>query len=108
MADPQFRIFVQAAKIVVLARRHGAAIRVLARLFGESKSSMHRWLWLYEQIGTAALSQTGQNGDEKLNTINERCPIWDRAHEAEQRSELPRRVNLKPTEDAQADATITG
>ena len=53
------------------ARRLGVAIRVLARLFGESKSSMHRWLWLYEQIGTASLSQMGQNGDEKHNSINE-------------------------------------
>lgn len=71
VADPQFLMFVQVAKIVVLARRKGAALRVLARLLGESKSSMHRWLWLYEQIGTAALSQTGQNGGEKFNTINE-------------------------------------
>jgi hypothetical protein len=71
LGEPRFRLFVMAAKIVVLALRTGASIRVLARLFDESKSSMHRWLWLYEQIGTAALSQTGQNGDEKLNTINE-------------------------------------
>jgi hypothetical protein len=62
-ADPQFRNFVLAAQIVVLARRQGAAIRVLARLLGESKSSMHRWLWLYEQIGSAALSQLGQDGE---------------------------------------------
>jgi len=93
LPDPRFHIFVAVARVVVHARRAGAHIRALAPFVGESKSSLHRWLWLYEQIGTAslartpvptlseseqeqlrlrvrALSQMGPNGDEKHNDLN--------------------------------------
>jgi hypothetical protein len=65
LANPKFRSFIAAAEIVVIARREGASLRSLAKILGESKSQLHRNLSLYEQIGSASLSQMGQASNQE-------------------------------------------
>jgi transposase-like protein len=47
-------------RIIVLLRRQGASIRAIAKVFGESKSTMGRWVQAIEA------SQLGQ-GDEIIS-----------------------------------------
>ena len=51
-------------RIIVVMRRAGASIRSIANVFGESKSTMHRWLIAIER-SERLLSQAGQHGETK-------------------------------------------
>jgi hypothetical protein len=70
LADPEFTLFCLGCRIVVLARRKGASVEAIGKFCGESRTSMYRWFWLYEQVGTASLSQMGRDSDEKTSSIN--------------------------------------
>jgi transposase len=51
-------------RIMVLLRREGASVRTMARLFGCSKSTMHRMVRDLERIAPRVLSQMGRDGGE--------------------------------------------
>lgn len=55
---------VDVVRVIVLARRKGASIRAIANTFGESKSTMHRWVQGIERA-ERLLSQEGQEGVAK-------------------------------------------
>ena len=50
-------------RIILLARRQGATVRTLARMFGYSKSAMGRLLRDIDALPPGVLSQLGQTRD---------------------------------------------